>query len=377
MFRSDERNRHFDRLVNTGGLRWLGQNTNHHPPHPAVRAAMLACIDGEEYHAYAPPLGFEALRRAVLEDLGLPDMAAMITDGAVSGLHHLCNTFCTPGSRLITTDPTWAWPMRFARARGADVTQIPIYGDEHGWRLDPARLAAEVDAKTSVIYLVDPNNPLGTACTSAEIVAIADIARSAGAILIHDCTYRDFARSHHLAAHHYPEGTVTVWSFSKWLGLAGLRVGALVAAPEVIERLADAPPNILGSNILAQRAAIAGLAVKQEWFPDVLATLRANQQAVKDACDGIEGLDLPVWPSDGNFVIIECREAGVTPEALCAVLARDNIMIRQGSYHTQAFGARFIKVSLTVPPEWVAEFCAALPGAVEKARGVNADVALF
>lgn len=377
MFRSDERNQHFDRLVNTKGLRWLGQNTNHHPPHPAVRSAMLACIDGEEYHAYAPPLGFEALREAVLSDLGLPEMAAMITDGAVSGLHHLCNVLCVPGSRMVTTDPTWAWPMLFARQRGADVTQIPIYGEEHGWRLDPTRLAEEVDKSTSVIYLVDPNNPLGTACTEAEIIAIAEIARKAGATLIHDCTYRDFARNHHLAAHHYPEGTVTVWSFSKWLGLAGLRVGALVAAPDMIERLAAAPPNILGSNILAQRAAIAGLEVKQEWFPDVVATLRANQEAVKMACDAIEGLEVPVWPSDGNFLIIECTGAGVAPEALCAVMARHEILIRQGSYHTLAFGDRFIKVSLSVPPDWVADFCARLPGAVAEARGMNADVTLF
>ena len=53
----ERRNRHFDELVARKGLMWLGQNTNHFQPHPAVRAAMLECIDSGEFHLYAPPLG--------------------------------------------------------------------------------------------------------------------------------------------------------------------------------------------------------------------------------------------------------------------------------------------------------------------------------
>lgn len=377
MRQNEIRNRHFDQLVNTRNLRWLGQNTNHHPAHPAVRQAMIDCLDSEDWHAYAPPLGFEELRRLIIEDLDLPDMAAMVTDGAVSGLYHVCRTFCQPGDRFVTTDPTWSWPMAFAKAAGAEVTQIPIYGDEHGYRLDPERLAAEVDDKVRMIYFVDPNNPLGTSATEAEISRIADIARSVGAYLIHDCTYRDFAYDHTLAARFYPERTITVWSFSKWLGFAGLRIGALIADPEIIQQLSAAPPNNLGSNMMAQRGAIAGLKVKREWFPGVLEEQRRNQELVKIACEKIPGFRLPVYPSNGNFLVIEVNEAGIRPEALCAAMAERGIMIRQGSYHTKTFGDRFIKVSVSVPTEWVEEFCVALPDAVEEARGINEDVALF
>jgi aspartate/methionine/tyrosine aminotransferase len=375
--RSEERNAHFDRLVNSDGLKWLGQNTNHHPAHRAVRDAMVACIDSEEYHAYAPPLGLEELRRLIIADLDLPDMAAMVTDGAVSGLYHACNTFCRPGAQFVTTDPTWAWPMLFASKVGSKVVQVPIYGDEHGYRLAPERLAEAVDENTAVIYIVDPNNPVGTACTEDEIKAIAGIAREARAYLIHDCTYRDFAFEHHLAARYYPERTITVWSFSKWLGLAGLRVGALIAHPDIIDKLAEAPPNILGSNIMTQRGAIAGLKIKKEWFPEVLAEQRANQAMVRDAFAELPGFRLPVYPSNGNFLVIECDQAGIRPEALCAVMAKHGIMIRQGSYHTKQFGDRFIKVSLTVPRAWAEEFCRLLPQAVEDARAMNEEVTLF
>src|SRR5690606_5108685 len=128
---------------------------------------------------------------------------------------------------------------------------------------------------------------LGTACTRDEIAAIVDIARKADAWLIHDCTYRHFAHDHTLAATLYPEKTITIYSFSKWLGLAGLRIGAIVAHPDLVERLAAAPPNNLGSSILAQRAAMAGLRVKAEWFPPVLELTRSNQKLIKDAVDRI------------------------------------------------------------------------------------------
>jgi aspartate/methionine/tyrosine aminotransferase len=371
------RNAHFDRLVNTPDLRWMGQNTNHAEPHAAVIEAMERCIRDEEFHIYAPPAGLEELRQGIVSDLGLKDHAALVSDGAVSSLYHVCHTLLKPGDEFITTDPTWNWPMAFARSVGATVKQIPIYGAEYGYRLAPDRLAAAITPKTRMVYLVDPNNPLGTACTSAEIESIAAIAKAAGAYLIHDCTYRHFAHSHELAAKHYPDRTLTIYSFSKWLGLAGLRVGAVVADPGLIERLAGSPPNNLGSSILSQRAALAGLKIKSEWFPGVLTQQRANQKLINDAVIRIPGLEMPVYPSNGNFIVIECERAGVKPEALVAAFQERKIMIRQGAYHTPTFGDRFIKVSTSVPSLWVEEFVALLPAMVERARGRNEPVKLF
>jgi aspartate/methionine/tyrosine aminotransferase len=371
------RNAHFDRLVNTPDLRWLGQNTNHAKMHPAVIEAMERCIRSEEFHIYAPPAGLEELRAGIVADLGLETLSALVSDGAVASLYHACHTLLGPGDEFITTDPTWNWPMAFARSVGATVKQIPIYGEEYSYRLAPERLAAAITPKTKVVYLVDPNNPLGTACTPAEIDAITDIVRRAGAYLIHDCTYRHFAYDHTLAATRYPERTLTIYSFSKWLGLAGLRVGAIVSHPDIIEKLASAPPNNLGSSILSQRAAAAGLKIKSEWFPGVLAQQRGNQKLIKEATDRIPGLAMPVYPSNGNFIVLETQGAGIAPEALVAEYQEKKIMIRQGAYHTPTFGDRFVKVSTSVPTEWIEEFVELLPEMVERARGRNEAVKLF
>ena len=106
------RNSHFDRLVGNHDLRWMGQNTNHHPAHKAVIQAMVDTLQGEEFHAYAPPLGLEELRQLILDDIGVDGMSTLVTDGAVQGLYHVCRTLCGPGDEFLTTDPTWAWPMK-------------------------------------------------------------------------------------------------------------------------------------------------------------------------------------------------------------------------------------------------------------------------
>lgn len=375
----ERRNAHFDRLFSTPNLFWLGQNTNHLPMHPRVRQALQDSINSEEFHAYAPPGGFVELIDGIVNDLSLPGQttSALVTDGAVAALATVCHALCEPGTNFVTTDPGWKWPLQFARDRGAEVREIPIYGPEYNFRLSVDQLSAAVDEKTRIIYLVDPNNPLGICYTAEEIKAFCDVARRVGAYVLHDCTYRDFADKHTLAATIYPERTLTIYSFSKWLGLAGLRVGAVVANKDLIDILAAKSTATLGSSVLAQRAAQAGLAVKSEWMPFVQGVQRRNQAAIKAAVDSIPNMSIPVYPSNGNFLVIECADLGIRPEALAAVFAQDGIMIRQGSYHTPRFGSRFIKVSTTVPAEWVDAFCDQLPAAIEAARGLNDVPELF
>src|SRR4051812_40109450 len=326
------RNRYFDELSATPGLYWLGQNTNHIESHPAVREAMLRSIKSGEFNAYAPPLGFEALRSAIVTDLGTPGAEALVTEGGVNALAMICRARCRPGTTLVTTDPTWKWPCLFARQQGAEVIEIPIYDPACNYRLTADALKAHVDERTAIIYLVDPNNPLGIRYTREEIESFAAIARDCGALLVHDCTYRDFADGHTPALHVAPKGSVVSTSFSKWLGLAGLRIGALVAAPDLFEELAQTSTSVLGASVIAQRAAQAGLSVKAEWMKKVRSTDRANKAMIQEAAATIEGLALPIMPSHGNFLVLETIAAGIPPGAPVGGYPPPGLMSPQGPH---------------------------------------------
>ena len=162
------------------------------------------------------------------------------------------------------------------------MTAVEVYSAEAGYKLSAAALA-EVIEPAALLYLIDPLNPLGSSYDRDELEAIVAVARAHGAIIVHDCTYRHFADGHTLVAELYPEATLTTYSFSKWLGLAGLRLGAVVGRPELLDRLTATPSNPLGANIQAQRAAIAGLKVKDPWLHRLRQINRRNQQIVTEA----------------------------------------------------------------------------------------------
>jgi histidinol-phosphate/aromatic aminotransferase/cobyric acid decarboxylase-like protein len=370
------RNRYFDDLFSTPDLAWMGQNTNHVPAHPAVTEAMIRSVEAGEFNAYAPPMGFEALRSEIVSDLGVTSADALVTEGGVNALAMVCKARARPGTTLVTTDPTWKWPCMFAEQAGAEVIQIPIYDPATHYKLTPDALKAAVDERCAIIYIVDPNNPLGIRYERQEIEAFAEISRSVGALMIHDCTYRDFADGHTPVLQVAPEGAVVSLSFSKWLGLAGMRIGALAAEPALIDEFSSVSTSVLGASVVAQRAAMAGLSVKAEWMQDVRKLDRANKAMIIEAAQ-TAGLSVPIPVSHGNFLVLETISTGVSPEAIVEAARREGVMIRQGRYHTAAFGDRFIKVSTSVPNAWAERFCEGLPRYIETARTLNDVPALF
>jgi histidinol-phosphate/aromatic aminotransferase/cobyric acid decarboxylase-like protein len=176
---------------------------------------------------------------------------------------------------------------------------------------------------------------------------------------VHDCTYRHFADGHTLVAELYPEATLTTYSFSKWLGLAGLRLGAVVGRPELLDPLTATPSNPLGANIQAQRAAIAGLKVKDPWLHRLRQINRRNQQIVTEAVQRSSLGHVLVDPSQGNFLAIDVSGQHWTADSVCAELLERDVFIRSGTYQSPAFGERFVKVSTSVPTLWAERFAAA------------------
>jgi len=313
----------FEALLARPGLAWMGQNTTHLEPPPEVVEALLDSTRRHEFQFYAPPLGFAELRELIVADLGLAGAAAMITDGAVGGLHHICTALSPRLTRLISTDPGWPWPGRFAELAGVPVTAVQVYSPETGYKLSAGALAQVIEPG-ALLYLIDPLNPLGSSYSRDELEAIVALARANDVIIVHDCTYRHFADGHTLVAELYPEATLTTYSFSKWLGLAGLRLGAIVARPELLAEFSRTPSNPLGANIAAQRAAVAGLKVKDSWLPRLRQANRRNQQIVAEAVERSALGRVLVRPSHGNFLYVPVSD-GV---ALNDLLLRQGIVVR-------------------------------------------------
>lgn len=350
-------NEFFNYVYTDEEMIWMGQNTNHLHNENGIIEAMLGSIKKRDYCKYPPPEGFPELKDLVMEDLGLTHgFDILITAGGTESLYLCTNNILDPKDNTITCDPGYLIIDNFASRFGNHVKSVPIYNKKCNYKLTPDLVRKNMDENTKLISLVDPLNPLGSSYTKEELKDFKDIAEDNDIYLLHDITYRDFARDHHLMAKYSPEHTLTIYSFSKIYGMAGLRVGAMISTPEIISSIRTIVINDLGTNVVAQKGAVAAVNSKYEWLDNIRNTTRSNQKIIKRAVDEVEGAFIPVYPSDGNMMAIDIHDTGVKPSDMIDYLLKCKIFAREGSYTSKLFGHRYLRVSFSIPKEHVEYF---------------------
>lgn len=359
-------NQVFQKIYDNDSMVWMGQNTTHFPTPEAIKQAMVTAINKEEYHKYAPPCGFEELRTLIRQDLSLSaDHNVHVTEGGTESLYQVTRSLLHPGDVMISTDPGYYVIHRFAELCGAQVLDLPIYSADNAYKLTPNMVNEAINERTKMLALVDPLNPLGITYSAEEVKAFCEIAQDAGIYLLNDITYHDLTPHHTLAANFYPEGTVTIYSFSKNCGLAGLRLGAHIATSELIQEIARYKINDLGSSVVSQVAGIAALKTKHEWLPEVIQAIKANQIIIKDAVAKINGVFLPVYPSNANMFVIDISGSGKTSEGVVGEMLKRGFFIRAASYTTRRYVDRYVRTSFAVPKPQVEQFAIEFPKVFE------------
>lgn len=349
-------------------LIWMGQNTNHLHDEDDISDAMIECLKEKEYCKYPAPDGFPELKELILKDLDLEDMSVYVTAGATESLHLCMHSILEPKDNVITCDPGYLIIGSFAERFAKEVKYVPIYNKECNYKLTPKLIRENIDENTKIIVLIDPLNPLGTAYTEEEIKEIAQIAIENDIYLIHDVTYKDFARKHTLVAKYAPNNTLTIFSFSKIFGMAGVRLGAVVAPEPLIATIKNVVVNDLGVNIIAQKGGIAALKSKPKWIKKIRETTFHNQELIKDMVDTVDGVYLPVYPVDANMMVIDLTGAGIKAKDMSSYLLKKDIFTREGNYTSKLYGDDYLRISFSIPTKEIEVFCQEFPKAVEALR---------
>ncbi|OGS45775.1 MAG: hypothetical protein A3K66_02445 [Euryarchaeota archaeon RBG_16_67_27] len=346
---------------------WMSQNTNTLPMHPAVEAAIKTSVEDREYNLYPFKRGIFGLPEAIFADLGLDEADMLLTNGGIEGEYIATRALLKPGDEVLSTDPSFLPIHDQIAMASAKAVEVDIY--RKPWVLTPESADEALTPATKMLLLIDPNNPLGSGCTRAQVRGLAEVARDHGLWLIDDITYRDFNPDHVLASEFYPERTLFSYSFSKGPGLAGMRVGAILGPPAGLKELKRYDTNVLGVNVIAQRAALAALESKKEWLPKVRRACESNQRTIQEAVGKVDGAFLPVYPSKANMFVIDLSAAGVNPDVVEERLLHDHLVhTRAGSYLSRKSGGKFLRVSFSVSAADCRRFVEAFPGVVEKLR---------
>jgi aspartate/methionine/tyrosine aminotransferase len=162
----------------------------------------------------------------------------LVTVGAAQANWMVCSTLLEPGDEVIVVSPGYRQVWGLAKNAGCRVKETQLR-PENNWRMDLDELESLAGPKTKLISIVNPNNPTGSILAGEEMRRIVSLCRKTGAWLHADEVYRGTE----LAGEETPsfwgmyERVICVNSMSKAYGLAGLRIGWAVAAPEMVEAL--------------------------------------------------------------------------------------------------------------------------------------------
>jgi histidinol-phosphate aminotransferase len=254
--------------------------------------------------------------------LGVAPDRVVLTNGLDEGLLLTAIAYLAPSEQapeVVMALPAFEPYVSTARAMRARLVMVPS-GPDYAFPVDDVLDA--VTPQTKLIYINNPNNPTGQPVSKDHIRRIATAAPHA--VVFVDEAYHDFMGENFLdEAPSYPNVLIGR-TFSKAYGLAGMRVGVMIARPELLEPIRFAMP-LFNLNVVAVQALRAALA-DREFRPWYLAQAAASKQLLYEALDRI---GLRYWKSAANFVLVD--GAARARELVDGMIAR-GVLVRDRSH---------------------------------------------
>jgi histidinol dehydrogenase len=239
---------------------------------------------------------------------GVAEEGVLATRGSDEAIDLLSRIYLRAGTdSILQCSPSFGMYQVAARIQGAEVIEVPLERDR-GWALDPERLLAAWRPNVKLVYLCSPNNPTANLLDAAALEALCR-ALDGKAIVVVDEAYIEWARSSSITPWLARFSTLAILrTLSKAHALAGARIGALLANPDLIELAGRviAPYSLAQPTVEAALRALdpAELAAGQVRLEELL----REREYLARGLAASPWVDR-VWPSDSNFLLVDCRDA--------------------------------------------------------------------
>lgn len=273
----------------------LGSNENPYGPSESMRKAMTAAFEnGCRY----PWVYNGSLVKMVAEKEGVPEDYIVLTAGSTEGLKVAGITFGR-GREIISCAPTFLSMMEYAKLWGTEINWVPL---NKGLDFDLDEIEKRVSYETGLVFLCNPNNPTGKLLPANRVMDFCEKV-SKRTVVFSDEAYYDY-----ITEPDYPSmvelvkkghDVVVSRTLSKVYGLAGIRMGYLIAKPDLAQKLKDRV--VANTNIMAIEAGKAALA-DADFYKF---SLQKNEEAKAMIIQTLDELRLPYLPSHANFVFFQ------------------------------------------------------------------------
>ena len=290
----------------------LSDNTNLFGVPPSARAVLNALADSTITRY--PSVFARSLKQVLAARHGVLPENIVTGCGSDDVIDSALRAFCEPGDRVAYPSPTFGVVSTFARMNAALPVAVPMAAD-FSFTTDDL-----VAANARVTYVCSPNNPTGTVAANRQI---EELDRRLSGMLLLDEAYADYSDQDFGAFVAASAHTVSLRTFSKVFGLAGLRVGYAIGPAAIIHEIEKSRgPYKVGA--VAEAAAIEVVRSDGEWVVAVASRTKANRArlAAVLAANGVRA-----WPSNGNFLLVQLPD-NFTAVGTNAALREHGVAVR-------------------------------------------------
>ena len=245
-------------------------------------------------HLY--PTGGLELREVLAEQFDLKVENVIVGSGSEGIMSNIIRTFLCDDDEVLTTEAAFIGFQVLAQSRGVKYATVPY----NNWHYDLPALSRHITEHTKIIYLANPNNPTGTIFTMHEFEAFYKTVPERVLIIL-DEAYFEYARDNPRypdSMHYRYDNVITLRTFSKIYGLAGVRIGYGFAHQELIKNLLKVKLPFEPST-LAQAAGIGALHDKEFLHK----SLEVNSHGLEFLTHALHELGVYQVPSDANFIM--------------------------------------------------------------------------
>jgi histidinol-phosphate aminotransferase len=270
----------------------LASNENPLGSSPKAVEAMTRALQGLNRY---PDGGLE-LREVLAREFDLKVDNVIAGSGSEGIMSNIIRAFLCDEDEVLTTEAAFIGFQVLAKSRGVKYRTAPYAN----WHYDLAALAQQINANTKIVYLANPNNPTGTIFTRRQFDEFYKHVPERVLIIL-DEAYFEYAKDNPLypdSMHYRYDNVITLRTFSKIYGLAGVRIGYGFAHEELIRNLLKVKLPFEPSTP-AQAAGIAALQDKEFLHR----SLEVNARGLKYLTEGLEDMGLTAPPSNANFVM--------------------------------------------------------------------------
>lgn len=305
------------------------------PAAPAIGEAITR-FSRDHYFSYGAPQGQTSFREAMSDfmlrkrNLQIGVDGILPVDSAAFGIYLTCKTLLRPGDEAIVFDPVDFLFAYSVEAVGGISVRFSIPAG--AGQVDFSTMESLVNHRTRLICLCNPLNPTGKVFSADELRSLAAFAEKHNLYILSDEIWSDivFAPNTFTSiaslGKEIADRTITITGFSKSYGLAGLRLGVVMATdPELFKRLylnSLHSTTIHGANILSQVAGTAALTEAQDWLTGFLQHLQRMRDLSVNRINAIPVLSC-LSPEGCYVVLVDVQKTGLSASDIQARLLNE------------------------------------------------------